>query len=212
MNPRFASAIDPIFLHVLGLLDRIESNKPISPEEERESIRNRFREAESQMGERQGWELAKYGLVAWIDEVLINAPWSGNHWWEDNLLEFSYFKTRDRGTEFFIKAKGAAEMTRRDALEVFYICVVLGFRGLYALREAAFLADQLGLPSDIEAWASQTVRAIQLNQGRPPIGESMRPKSSAPPLSGKFLLVGSLLVATILAAFSVVVFWGLFFG
>ena len=69
MNPRFASAVDPIFLHVLRLLDRIGQGDSISPDDERERIENRFREAESQASDKNGWELAKYALVAWIDEV-----------------------------------------------------------------------------------------------------------------------------------------------
>ena len=137
MTPRFASAVDPIFLCVLDLLDRISSNQVSSPEDESNRIQNRFREAEAQVGEIHGWELAKYALTSWIDDVLIEAPWEGRDWWENNSLEFAYFKTRDRATEFFIKSKQAAELSRRDFLEVFYVCVVLGFRGMYGLSESA---------------------------------------------------------------------------
>ena len=108
----------------------------------------------SEKHHREGWELAKYALVAWIDDVLIEAPWPGRDWWENNSLEFAYFNTRDRATQFFKRAKQAAQLTRRDALEVFYVCVILGFRGLYAMPEAAFLADQLDLPPDLESWAA----------------------------------------------------------
>ena len=66
-------------------------------------------------------------------------------------------------------------MTRRDALEVFYVCVVLGFRGLYAMPEAAFLAEQLGLPPDLESWAARTAKMITLGQGRPPFLAAPRP-------------------------------------
>jgi type VI secretion system protein ImpK len=212
MNPNFAKAVDPVFLHVLGLLDRIKENRPISPDDERASIGKLLDDAQAKVGERQSWELAKYALVAWIDELLCAERWTGSRWWTDNLLEFSYFKTRERATEFFTKAKTAAEMTRRDALEVYYICVVLGFRGLYARSESMFMADQLRLPTDIQAWASQTVRSIQQSGGRPPIGEAMRPKSFAPPLNGKFLLVGTWLFTTILAVFTVIVSYALFWS
>ncbi|MEZ6117665.1 MAG: DotU family type IV/VI secretion system protein [Pirellulaceae bacterium] len=205
MNPRFAAAVDPVFLHVLDLLERIGRNEAHAPDVERELIGNRFREAEAQIGEKQGWDLAKYALVAWIDDVLIAAPWEGRDWWENNSLEFAYFKSRDRATEFFQKAIRAAEMTRRDALEVFYVCVVLGFRGLYGLQDAAFMADQLQLPTDLNEWARRTSRSIQLGQGRPPISESIRPRTTAPPLEGKFLLVGTVLVSAVLSAFAIVI-------
>jgi hypothetical protein len=35
MTPEFASAVDPVFLYVLDLLDRIERGEPIARDEER---------------------------------------------------------------------------------------------------------------------------------------------------------------------------------
>lgn len=212
MNPRFAAAVDPIVLYVLELVDRLSNGQSASAEEEREQIQNRFRSAESQLSEKQGWELAKYALAAWIDELLIETPWNGRNWWENNLLEFSYFKTRDRATEFFMKAEQASESTHRDALEVFYVCVVLGFRGLYVSPDSIFLAEQLKLAPDIETWVRRKSRVIQLGQGRPPFGGTDRPGRGAPRLEGKFLFAGTLLVGVVLAAFTVLVgayaIWG----
>ncbi len=205
MTPRFALAVDPIFLDVLDLLDRISSNEASAPEEESNRIQNRFREAEAQVGEIHGWELAKYALAAWIDDVLIEATWEGRNWWENNLLEFAYFKTRDRATEFFLKGKEAAELSRRDFLEVFYVCVVLGFRGMYGLSECQFLADQLQLPIDLASWTKQTARSIQLGHGRAHIAETLRPAAGAPPLEGKFRLVGAALMGIMLAALVIIV-------
>ncbi len=209
MTPHFAAAVDPVFLYVLDVLDRISDNRAPQPDEVRQSLQNQFREAEAKLGQKPGWELAKYALVAWIDDVLIGAPWEGRDWWENNSLEFEYFKTRDRAIEFFKQAKDAADLTRRDALEVFYVCVVLGFRGLYKLPDAAFLGDQLDLPANVEAWSQRTARAIQLGQGRPPIRQTPRPGSGAPPLEGKFLFVGVSLMAVVLGAITVICgyFW-----
>jgi type VI secretion system protein ImpK len=200
MTPNFAAAIDPVFLHVLGLLERIGNNESPNPGEERTIINNWLRNAEAQLGQKQDWELARYALVAWIDDVLIEAPWQGRLWWKENALEVEQFNTRDRATLFYAKAQEAAKMTRRDALEVFYVCVVLGFRGLYRDTASAFLADQLGLPPNLETWASMTAKSIQLGQGRPPITESPRPGEGAPPLEGRYLLVGTVLLGVVLAA------------
>jgi type VI secretion system protein ImpK len=201
MTPKFASAVDPIFLYVLGVLDRISANDPPLAEDVREGVQNRFREADAKLSEqihREGWELAKYALASWIDDVLIEAPWPGRDWWENNSLEFAYFNTRDRATQFFRMAKDAAALTRRDAIEVFYVCVILGFRGLYAMSEAAFLADQLGLSPDLDSWTARTAKLITLGQGRPPLYPAPRPGEGAPPLEGKFLLVSYSLAAIVL--------------
>lgn len=208
MTPKFAAAVDPIFLAVLGLLDQIRQNEPVAAEAVRERIENGFRRADALLSERphhEGWELAKYALVAWIDDVLIEAPWAGRDWWENNSLEFAYFKSRDRATEFFKRAQQAAQLTRRDALEVFYVCVVLGFRGMYIMPEAAFLADQLGLPPDLESWARRTAKSIELGQGRPTIQAIPQPGSGAPPLEGRFMLVGASLATVVLALCAAVV-------
>ena len=207
MSPEFSAAVDPIFLYVLDLLERIERSENRDAEEEMERIRNQFRDAEAQLGPTPEWELAKYALAAWVDDVLIEAPWDGRNWWENNSLEFGYFKTRDRATLFFAKAKQAQEIAQRNALEVFYVCVVLGFRGLYALSEATFLADQLKLPSTVENWASRTARSIELGQGRPRIADSPRVGNGAPPLMGKFTLVGTWVATVVLAAFTIVIFY-----
>ncbi len=70
MSPDFASAVDPIFLHVIDLLDRISRNQCSRPETERDGVENCLRDAEAQLGDRKDWQLAKYALVSWVDEVL----------------------------------------------------------------------------------------------------------------------------------------------
>lgn len=210
MTPTFAAAIDPVFLQVLGLVDRISRNEALTAQEERSTLLNVLRDAEAQLAQKHDWELAKFALVAWIDDLLIEAPWPGRLWWKENALEVELFKTRDRATLFYAKAQEAASLTRRDALEVFYVCAVLGFRGLYRDPQAAFLADQLKLPTDLESWARQTAKAIQLGQGRPTIEEKPRPASSAPPLEGKFVLLGSTVICVVLAAVTAGVGWYLF--
>lgn len=212
MTPSFAAAVDPVFLHVLGLLERIANSERPTPSEERVTINNALRNAEAQIGQKKDWELAKYALVAWIDDVLIEAPWEGRKWWKENALEVELFNTRDRATLFYTNAKDAAAMTRRDALEVFYVCVVLGFRGLYRDQASAFLADQLGLPPDLESWAKQAAKSIQLGQGRPPIAEAPRPTDEgAPPLEGKYRLVGAALMGIVLTAVAAAI-WLYFSG
>lgn len=210
MTPEFAAAIDPVFLHVLGVLERIAQSQALSPQEERVAVMNWLRQAEAQLGQRPDWEHAKFALVAWIDDMLIEAPWEGRSWWKENALEVEIFNTRERATQFFRRAKEASNATRRDALEVFYVCVVLGFRGLYRDPQSMLLASQLQLPADLDSWARQTARSIQLGQGRPPIDEKPRPPGDAAPLDGKFLLLGSTVVCAVLAVFTALLSWLLF--
>lgn len=211
MTPQFAQAVDRIFLAVLGLLDRISRNEPLVPSEERVRIRAALDHAESLLGQSPEWQLSRYALVTWVDEVLIEAPWEGRQWWEENALEVEIFNTRDAFTAFYLKAVEAATLPQKNALEVFYVCVVLGFRGLYRDSSAVVMADQLRLPPDLAAWTKQTALAIRLGQGRPPITEAPHPGDGAPPLEGKFALVGSTLLCVVLAAVTAILGWVLFF-
>src|SRR5690349_16160027 len=50
MTPNFAQAVDPIFLYVLALLDRISRDAKPKPQEERVRIRALIDEAEARLG------------------------------------------------------------------------------------------------------------------------------------------------------------------
>jgi type VI secretion system protein ImpK len=200
MTPEFAKAVDPIFLHVFGLLDRIGRGLEPSPEEARVRIRGLIDQADAMWGHTPDAELAKYAIVCWIDEMLVaEAPWQGGEWWKNNALEWEYFKTQDRSEQFYLKAKEASSLRRKDALEVFYVCVVMGFRGLYRdPNRAAAFTEALQLPPDLDTWARQAAMAIQLKLGRPPISEVSVPLEGAPPLNGPFSLIWASLAGLIL--------------
>ena len=215
MTSEFAKYVDPIFSYVLDLLNRIEKNP--SPEKASESI---VRPLEKERGnivrlfegaeralkrqDMQQWELIKYALAAWADEVLIEAPWEGSEVWKANYtLEWEYFNSADAFTEYFKKADEASRLSadRRDALEVFYMGVVLGFRGLYR-EPSAGMAEQWGLPEDLETWARETAQGIRLEQNASGVGLGRR-VAGAPPLLGRFQFVGAVLINLVLAAITV---------
>jgi len=211
MTPDFATAVDPVFLNILRILRRIRNGDPPTTDDARNRARSLISEAEARVGQKRDWELAKYALVAWIDEVLIDSPWEGRRWWKENSLEVEVFRTRDRATQFFLNAKEASKLTRRDALEVYYVCVMLGFRGLYRGDDAAFLADQLELPPALDAWVHQAARSIELSHSRPAINYAPQPGSGAPPLDGKFSMVGAALMTLLLLAGTSMLTWLLLF-
>ncbi len=204
MSPEFSAAVDPVFTYILSIMDQIESGHASDPESISGHVRALIDQAETRLGNRPDWELAKYALVALVDDVLIEAPWEGRMWWEENRLEFKLFRSGDAFTAFYLQAKKATEFPRKDALEVYYICVVLGFRGLYGDPTATAHADDFGLPPSLDAWAKRTAMSIQLGQGRPPLIEQSRPVPGAPPLEGRYLLIGSGLFFVMLVAVTLI--------
>lgn len=200
MTPNFAQAIDPIFMYVLALLDRIgRGTKPV-PGEEKARLRVLIDEAEARLGNMAEWNLAKYAIVSWIDEMLIEAYWDGREWWSNNILEIELFNSRQCHEQFFLKAQQASTLPGRDALEVFYVCVILGFRGLYHDSDtSALVAQSLNLPTDLKQWARQTALSIRLGQGRDPLAPPGGEIQGAPPMRSRASVIWPWLAATLAA-------------
>ena len=205
MTPAFAQAIDPIFLYQLDLLSRLGQGANPSPTDERMRIASLIDQAEATIGGGREWDLAKYAIVSWIDEMLVEQSWSGREWWANNVLEVELFNTRLCNEQFFLKAREAATLARRDALEVFYNCVILGFRGLYRDPElAAMFTHSQSLPEDLPAWTRQVALAIRLGQGRPALAGPQREIFGAAPQRARSQAVWAVLAAIILIASNVI--------
>lgn len=209
MTPKFAQAIDPVMLHVLGLLDRIARDERPSPADERLRIRGLIDQAEALLGANEQWQLGKYALASWADEMLVDANWDGRDWWSNNVLEMELFNSRECYDRFYVLAKESSSLPTRDALEVFYICVVLGFRGLYRDPEFSSSTIQaLGLPVDVESWARQAAMSVRLGQGRPQLTGKKRDLLGAPPHRGRhFALWSGLALAMAMTVLLVMLFY-----
>jgi type VI secretion system protein ImpK len=172
VTPEFSKVIDPIFEAALRFESKIENahiDSSFNTADERATLIRKIDEAESQLGKTKAWELAKYAICGWIDARLIASPWKESNWWNNNCLEQRYFKTQLAHHRFFEKAIEAESLPEKDALEVFYLAVVLGFRGFYkespsVIREKA---TELDLPDSVEGWCQSTYRSLHLRQGRP---------------------------------------------
>ncbi|MEQ1828038.1 MAG: DotU family type IV/VI secretion system protein [Pirellula sp.] len=207
MTPKHSLAVDPFLLHSLDLLDRISSGAEPNPHEERVRLRAFLDQGEAIVGAGRDWHLSSYALVAWIDEMLVEASWSHREWWSNNVMERELFNTRECAERFFVNAKEASALTQRDALEVYYVCVILGFRGIYSEPSIArMMTESLGLPDDLNVWAKQVSMSIRLGQGRPALKDASREIAGAPPLPSKNRVVWPWLFASILAAWNVIYF------
>jgi type VI secretion system protein ImpK len=199
MTPALAQAVDPVLLHMLDLLNRVGAGGDPQPQEERIRIRAVLDQSEAVLGGGQEWDSAKYALISWIDEMLVDAPWAGRDFWSNNVLEMETFGSRACYERFYIRAKDAAAMNLRGALEVYYVCVILGFRGVY--RDPDMSADiirGLGLPPDVETWAKQVSLSLRLGQGRPALSPPPRDIHQAGPLRGRAGAVWAWLAAIVL--------------
>lgn len=76
-----------------------------------------------------------FAMVALIDEVILSAGGELRDFWLQRLLQLGYFNTNNAGEEFFDRL-GAVRQdpSRAEVLRVFYLVLLFGFRGKYAIR------------------------------------------------------------------------------
>ncbi len=141
---------------------------------------------------------ARYAVVCWLDELFVlDSPWSGR--WNEQKLEVRLYATNDRAWRFWDQARLAASRTGADALEVFFLCVMLGFSGEYR--------DD---PPRLAAWAASTREQLARSRARdwrPP--PEQEPVTRVPPLRGRLALRRMLLAvsAALLAVTTAVAFF-----
>lgn len=96
---------------------------------------------------------AKYALASYIDESVLTSNWPGRMEWMSKTLQLEFFGEHVGGETFFKHLDALRRAGERfvDVLEVYYICLQLGFEGMYRLRGLEqLMALQVDLRSQIE--------------------------------------------------------------
>lgn len=88
------------------------------------------------------YDAARFAVCAWIDEVILNSPWNQKTQWQREHLQRLYYQTADAGEEFFERLN-ALGLHQRDVREVYYLCLVLGFKGRFIHPGDEHLLEQL---------------------------------------------------------------------
>ena len=78
---------------------------------------------------------AKYAFCSAVDEIILRSSYEVREAWETRPLQLRVFGDQLAGEHFFnrledLRARGVAQV---EALEVFHMCLLLGFQGRYAL-------------------------------------------------------------------------------
>ncbi len=74
---------------------------------------------------------AKYAIAAFIDEMILTSSWGLKDSWADKPLQLAYFNEFAAGEELYNKIDTLRGAKRNSVLEVYYLCLALGFRGKY---------------------------------------------------------------------------------
>lgn len=130
---------------ILQLMMRIKANLTVPSAETRPAVESMFRTFEER-GARRGFkerqiQNAKFALAAFVDETVLAGGFPLRAEWERYPLQLEYFKEALAGNKFFERLEGLLkeDASEADVAEVYYLCLLLGFKGKYDV----FLEDQL---------------------------------------------------------------------
>jgi type VI secretion system protein ImpK len=92
---------------------------------------------------------AKYAFCAALDEIILGSQFPMRFAWERRPLQLVIFGDQLAGEHFFdrLEALRSTGGARLPALQVFHMCLLIGFRGKYALDAAdklAYMTARLG--------------------------------------------------------------------
>ncbi|GAB5537540.1 MAG: hypothetical protein Rubg2KO_37890 [Rubricoccaceae bacterium] len=98
---------------------------------------------------------AEFCLVAFLDEAILGSSWPGRNAWSAEPLQLTHYDRYDAGERFFDRLKAILDEggTRTAVMEVYYLCLSLGFKGRYAIQGREVLRR---LVDDLHARLSQT--------------------------------------------------------
>jgi hypothetical protein len=195
MTPSFANLVNPIFLRVLDLEARLQRRERVELRYERADIIKAIRSAEQSVlspacaVSAEQFELAKRGLIYWIDEIMIEIEPA----WQNITLEFEHYAEQNRAVRFYEYGEREVRASQPDVVEVWYLAMALGFQGdIIAAFRYGLKQDPPGGTDDQTRsrifWARELFRQIQPTQiGKAP--QNVQIERSVPPLRGKALLI-----------------------
>jgi type VI secretion system protein ImpK len=80
---------------------------------------------------------AIYAIAAFMDEQILRSPWPARQQWMAMPLQLAYFQVNDAGEGFFQRLAGLeVDPSRYHVVEIYYLCLALGFQGKYAVGHA----------------------------------------------------------------------------
>lgn len=80
-------------------------------------------------------EDARYAVVALLDEQLLHSSWSGKLDWMLEPLQLTYYNENTAGEGFFKRLAAIESRPERvHVLQVYYLCLALGFQGMYSVK------------------------------------------------------------------------------
>lgn len=142
--------------------------------------------------------VSKFALAAFIDETVLTNNFPLKNEWEKTPLQLELFGEQLAGNKFFDKLEAMLNQIEvtQDAVEVYYFCMLLGFKGRYAVY------DQEKLLATMQTTANALVkvgkiRAVELSPNWLANDQPKPPEKRGMPVWAKIGAFGGLGIAFI---------------
>ncbi len=98
---------------------------------------------------REEAEYAKYAIIALLDETVLSVPGVCRDYWISSPMQLEHFGDNLAGQEFYRRLDKLLTKPKRtrDVLEIYYLCLCLGFEGKYKIsnhEERERIIDNVG--------------------------------------------------------------------
>lgn len=82
-------------------------------------------------------QVSKFALASFVDETVLTNNFHLKEEWEKYPLQLEYFGEQLAGNKFFDKLLSMVKQIEQtaDAVEIYYYCMLLGFKGRYGVYE-----------------------------------------------------------------------------
>ncbi len=208
MEQSFATSMTPVLNAALDLLEDI-TNRPADWElgqvvDAQNELKKTIEKAQRKLQplDEASWKSVKYAFVSWIDEQCISLPWKGREWWKNNSLEMQFFRSKNSHNDFYVHAEEAIRKNDRNAIEAYFLCVVLGFRGIYmdlrsknpeyAARAKEFV-QRYQLKPDLRDWLKRASEYLPIGESSSKLNVKPLEGYGASPLNGRVEFVAALI-------------------
>jgi len=192
---RLSSLFAPCFSLILRLRATDDFGDPAPLRRRVKTLLKRIEER-ALRGDRSPKDLrrAQFAVVAFIDETILASNWDRKQKWIDTPLQLELYDRYDAGEVFFEHLDDFLAAPRRHAevLEVYYLCMTLGFRGQYRIHEQERRRELI--ETSAEALARLQDRS---STSLSPHGQ---PQDGTPDAEGGRVPLWSMVVAALLAA------------
>ncbi len=78
---------------------------------------------------------ARYAVVAFIDDRILRSNLTGRVAWMNQPLQLQLYNEFSAGENFFVRMRALIEAGESQALEIYYLCLALGFVGAAGAAE-----------------------------------------------------------------------------